>query len=647
MPADNHSAPYVYHLGITMAGAVSAGSYTGGVMDYLIRCLQRWEQAKRGEYLPQFRHLIPPHQVVIDAIGGASAGGMTTTMTVLTLLRGDYKPIDPKEIAGIKTPTGNLFYDSWIGLNDTLTDGTTLMQMLKDEDLLGQEGKFLSLFNSNPIDAIAGKAFDIDGDIEELKKNLPPFIAPDLEVILTLTSLRGIPVHVDFNYFAVRRQTQLATNSPAPAHRMQQHRIVAHFKLNYRESADKNRYLHFDPTDPQKAALIKAVTIGSGAFPVGLRSRWFTLDQIPVEYIRQSTLRQLQRNIDESKPDFQMDLDKLLPDFKNLESFEFTAVDGGTLNNEPFGEVVQILEEKKNAKGEDLIHIDPPNFTIIMIDPFPSFEEQMEEGKNYDEVHRIVTPLVDAMRQQAMFKPLPSLKKYASDYPRTLVYPTRYTVEPQAGNPKDLGFKRRGEKDKAPICCASMHAFGGFLSEDFRKHDFALGQINCRNFLRAVLSFEYNPPHICHPMHQGWTPEMVEAFKVVIKGKTYLPVIPDVDWLTERDNLHPDYPYDYFMDKPKLDAANLEPLRRPIKNRAHNLLNKVESLTNKKSGKKIVIPGVAGWWKQRKSKAKSWVMRRLFRLLKKCIAGEMTKIALQFIANDLEERGLLKNKDER
>lgn len=582
MPAENNSAPYVYHLGITMAGAVSAGSYTGGVMDYLIRCLQRWEQAKRGEYLPQFRNLIPPHQVVIDAMGGASAGGMTTTMTVLTLLRGDYKPIDPEEIVGIKTPTGNLFYDSWIGLNDTPADGATLIQMLKDDDLLGQEGKFPSLFNSNPIDAIAGKAFDIQGDMEELRKNLPPFIAPDLEVILTLTSLRGIPVHIDFNYFAVRRQTQLATNSPAPAHRMQQHRIVAHFKLDYHEPADKNKYLHFDPTNPQKAALIKAVTIGSGAFPVGLRPRWFALGQIPIEYIRQSTLRQLQRNIDESNPDFQMDLDKLLPDFKNRESFEFTAVDGGTLNNEPFGEVAQILEEKKNAQGEDLIHIDPPNFTIIMIDPFPSFEEEMEDGKNYDELHRIVAPLVGAMRRQAMFKPLPSLKKYASDYPRTLVYPTRYAVEPQTGDPKDLGFKRRGEKDKAPICCASMHAFGGFLSEDFRKHDFALGQINCRNFLRAVLSFEYNPAdNICHPMHQSWTPEMVEAFKVVIKGKTYLPVIPDVDWLIERDNLHPDYPYDYFMDKPQLDAGNLEALREPLKNRARNLLNALESLTSK------------------------------------------------------------------
>ena len=33
-------------LGICMAGAVSAGAYTAGVMDYLIKTLERWDQRK-------------------------------------------------------------------------------------------------------------------------------------------------------------------------------------------------------------------------------------------------------------------------------------------------------------------------------------------------------------------------------------------------------------------------------------------------------------------------------------------------------------------------------------------------------------------------------------------------------------------------
>lgn len=55
-----------FELGICMAGAVSAGAYTAGVMDYLIEALETWEQ-KRNE------SDVPTHKVIIKAIGGASA----------------------------------------------------------------------------------------------------------------------------------------------------------------------------------------------------------------------------------------------------------------------------------------------------------------------------------------------------------------------------------------------------------------------------------------------------------------------------------------------------------------------------------------------------------------------------------------------
>ena len=34
-----------FEIGLCMAGAVSAGAYTAGVMDYLIETLDKWEQA--------------------------------------------------------------------------------------------------------------------------------------------------------------------------------------------------------------------------------------------------------------------------------------------------------------------------------------------------------------------------------------------------------------------------------------------------------------------------------------------------------------------------------------------------------------------------------------------------------------------------
>src|SRR6478609_2732866 len=61
-----------FYIGLCLAGAVSAGAYTAGVIDYLIEALQDWQQRKESKE-PD----VPTHNVQIPIIGGASAGGMT------------------------------------------------------------------------------------------------------------------------------------------------------------------------------------------------------------------------------------------------------------------------------------------------------------------------------------------------------------------------------------------------------------------------------------------------------------------------------------------------------------------------------------------------------------------------------------------
>ena len=51
-----------------MAGAVSAGAYTAGVVDYLLESLHLWEKAKKhntilGKEHPEYNHSIPMHDV--------------------------------------------------------------------------------------------------------------------------------------------------------------------------------------------------------------------------------------------------------------------------------------------------------------------------------------------------------------------------------------------------------------------------------------------------------------------------------------------------------------------------------------------------------------------------------------------------------
>ena len=104
---ENSSSTPTFYIGITMAGAGSAGCYTGGVMDYLFEILDLWEKAKKekiakslpGSSFKDEASLIPDHNVVIDVMGGTSAGGITTTMAAVYALNGEISPVkDPQAI---------------------------------------------------------------------------------------------------------------------------------------------------------------------------------------------------------------------------------------------------------------------------------------------------------------------------------------------------------------------------------------------------------------------------------------------------------------------------------------------------------------------------------------------------------------------
>ena len=50
MESSENKNQEVFHIGLTMAGAVSAGCYTAGVMDYLFEVLELWENCKNVYY---------------------------------------------------------------------------------------------------------------------------------------------------------------------------------------------------------------------------------------------------------------------------------------------------------------------------------------------------------------------------------------------------------------------------------------------------------------------------------------------------------------------------------------------------------------------------------------------------------------------
>src|SRR5215469_2683100 len=80
--------PGVFEIGLVLPGAVSAGAYTGGVIDFLVEALDAWEAEKRrcaaNESDPR-KWPIPGHQVRLRVVSGASSGAMIGAIMAVAL----------------------------------------------------------------------------------------------------------------------------------------------------------------------------------------------------------------------------------------------------------------------------------------------------------------------------------------------------------------------------------------------------------------------------------------------------------------------------------------------------------------------------------------------------------------------------------
>ncbi|MFC0605690.1 patatin-like phospholipase family protein [Winogradskyella pulchriflava] len=573
-----------FHLGLTMAGAVSAGAYTAGFMDYILEALSEWEKAKQLN-----NDFIPNHNVVIDAIGGASAGGMVSMITTLALCDGNLKPV--KERANTKT--GNVLYDSWVFLDDddSLYDGrgkgeTTFKKMLSNSDLDNKKGA-PSLLNSKPIDRIAESVFEkLPSNWDT--NNLPNYVSDDLRVLLTITSLRPL----DYKVGLSRLKSKFLKTIP-PSHRISNHDIVAHFKLNYDDSNldDVENYLPFRPVSKpgvssNKDFLIK-VTKATGAFPVGLSPRYFK-NEFTKTYVQNSLSKRKRFTAN-------MDIDF---DAIDSDDFDFTAVDGGAINNEPFDEVLRCLKSNHgniNAKN--------PKYGTIMIDPFPNFKDEASDEKPNREVKSIldiVGHLVPTILNQARNK---QSDTYGTDLFKLMAYPLKY---------KELG--NLTEELKYPLATGAIGGFGGFLDIKFRQHDFFLGRKNAKNFLRGFLFLEYIPDDPKN-LFYGVSAEAVEKFKKEDNGKIYMPIIPDVSKLDPNDEPNPSK---YIMQEmPEFDAKAFSELKTPIKNRVKAILKA-----------------------ELKGKIDNWWLRQAIGLFRGSIAKKITNWVVDTIEKDFRKRGM-------
>lgn len=202
---ETNSQEKVFHLAITMAGAVSAGAYTAGVIDYLLEVLDRWKDLKKD---PEFADKVPSHEIKIEILSGASAGGMTAAITSLALHRKKKHPIcafssdetnsydndlDEEELKFRKK--NNRLYNSWVNL----TSSDMLAEMLKTDDeitLTTGEKSCVSALNSKFIKQLAQNTLSIKN--REMPLELPEYVSKNLRTFVTLTNLDGFEKEVGF-----------------------------------------------------------------------------------------------------------------------------------------------------------------------------------------------------------------------------------------------------------------------------------------------------------------------------------------------------------------------------------------------------------------------------------------------------------------
>ena len=482
----------LFELGLVMAGAVSAGAYTAGVVDFLLEALEAWELAKEKEKdLPVEKRTIPFHKVRIKVLSGASAGGMTAAMMAAMFRK--------KAMGGAKSPS--LLKEMWVNEID-------ISHLLENSDLNKKDHDIRSILDSTVITEIANKAINFPSAPSEQACEWKPinYVDEKLKLYLTLSNLRGVPYE-----FKISGETG--------------------FKYGMLKFSDYEEATISKDTTPEEWERIKDAAMATGAFPIGLSAR--IIHRNPKEYF------------DRSKTD---KMDFISMKFDRHGSYTFTAVDGGVLNNEPLelcrkalfactGQSELEATVRKDSTGkysEDekwQKYVKTLDRSLILIDPFPNVVEIQNENDNESSLglFKVIPRLIMALRRQALFKAdelfVAAHKKIYSSF---MIAPIR--------------FNNKGLRAENPIASGFLGGFGGFFLKEFREHDYQLGRRNCQRFLQkyfVVPAEEFQTNRIFN----GRNGELLAKYKAVEKytieceekERVFYPIIPIVDGMGKEE----------------------------------------------------------------------------------------------------------------
>jgi hypothetical protein len=457
-----------FGVGLALAGAISAGAYTGGVLDFLFQALEEWEKARGAPDVPQ-------HRTGIKVIAGASAGAITGALGLVALSR-DLDPQTPSEqAAGDPRCVLPTLYTAWVVRPRMVGARVGDHGLLSLDDLEGHPAApplVSSLLNSTLLADIATEALNAE------RLHGPPapkpYLAHDLHLYMTVSNLRGIPFTLAFG-----------ENS----YGMQTHGDRVHYKVRGLGSWDREDcdWLARDsvaaidvntlPRAPGEAIppdweQFGIGALASSAFPIGLASRplattfeWVENRSYPLDIPLNAVI----------KPRFPAGI-------TDSGSFRFLNVDGGLINNNPYDYAEYALLDRPGKR----LAADPQatRAAVIMVAPFPEPPAYLPEGQPRPELVSVIRALMPTLTTQARFRPNELAQAMdPHNYSRYLIAPRR--VIPGSRT-----------EERFAIASGLLGGFGGFLDEAFRAHDYQLGRRNCQRFLSRTFALPIDAAHI-------------------------------------------------------------------------------------------------------------------------------------------------------
>ncbi|ACL56350.1 patatin-like phospholipase family protein [Methylobacterium nodulans] len=439
-----------FEIGFVMAGAISAGAYSAGVMDFITEALDAYEEACMTGFVTNGSRQEawdgPTHRVRVPVIAGASAGGMTAAITSLCWFT-DLTHVGPGEPPG---PEANRLYASWVREID-------IAPLL---DPGGLDDGVLSVLNCAILDRIVENTLRAERR-RRSRSWLGRGATRDVALIMTASNLRGVPYA--FKLFGEDKDEFYGMLNHGDAMRFMvgsrpmdapPDRVAGFFSLNTDELPLRGA---LDPSS--RWFLLKQAALATGAFPIGLQARLlkrqFSDYQVnsPVEYQDEKGQRHT-----------------ILPHVETPPAeYDFIAVDGGVIDNEPFEIARRYLAA---GAGQNNRNAAQASKAMILVDPFPN-HASLPQGPGREDLRltSVVPHFLGTLVDQARFKPEElALAQNDRVFSRFAIVPSRPT--------------RNDPTPKHPIACGILGGFGGFLHESFRRHDYLLGRRNAQAFLR-------------------------------------------------------------------------------------------------------------------------------------------------------------------